>query len=147
MQKTNIIRPPRDALVNLKQFISNALSFSKVFDYLKILVLNKIMALRAPSGCFFVQNRFNGHVLQIASETDDVLLKPKSERMCENQLWYKDGNFIKCKQNNLALTMNPGIASIGAKLYVAGCQWTPYQKWITKKKTQIANQMEKCKLN
>ena len=103
------------------------------------------MALQTPPGCFFVQNRFNGHVLQTDSETNKVLLTPKSDNGCSDQLWYKDGNFIKSKDSNLALTMNPGMAATGAKLYVACCQWSPYQKWITKRKSRIANHMEQCK--
>jgi hypothetical protein len=103
------------------------------------------MALQTPPGSFFVQNRFNGHVLQIESETSNVSLRPKSDNASGDQLWYKDGNFIKSKHNNLALTMNPGMAGTGAKLYVACCQWSPYQKWITKQKCRIANHMEQCK--
>ena len=110
-------------------------SLSEEFNY---------MALQTPSGSFFVQNRFNGHVLQIESETSSVFLRPKTDEVSGDQLWYKDGNFIKSKHNNLALTMNPGMAVTGAKLYVACCQWSPYQKWITRRKFQIANHMEQC---
>ena len=103
------------------------------------------MALQTPPGCFFIQNQHNGNVLQTESETNTVLLTPKCDNGCSDQLWYKDGNFIKSKHNNLALTMNPGMASTGSKLYVACCQWSPYQKWITKRKSRIANHMEQCK--
>ena len=103
------------------------------------------MALQTPSGSFFVQNRHNGHVLQTEGATNTVLLGPKCDNSSSEQLWYKDGNFIKSKHNNLALTMNPGMAVTGAKLYLACCQWSPYQKWITKQKFRIANHMEQCK--
>ena len=103
------------------------------------------MALQTPQGDFYLQNTFNGNVLQKELETNAVVLKPKSEIEELNQLWYRDGNFLKCKLTNQALTMNPGMASIGAKLYVSPCQWSPYQKWITKKKFRIANHMEQCK--
>lgn len=106
------------------------------------------MALKTPKGSFYLQNRFNGLVLQLDSTNkggNDVCLKEKVDDGCNDQLWYKDGNFIKSQRNNLALTMNPGIAAVGGKLYVACCQWSPYQKWITKRNFQVANLMEQCK--
>ena len=105
------------------------------------------MALQAPDGYFFVKNSFNGHVLQKELETNCVVLKPKSTDVGHlGQVWYKDGNFLKCKLTNQALTMNPGMIASGSRLYVSQCQWSPYQKWITKKRFCIANYMEQCKL-
>lgn len=102
------------------------------------------MALQTPQGDFFIQNLFNGNVLQKEPQTNVVVLKPKLDYEEWRQVWYRDGNFLKCKFSNQALTMNPGMACTGAKLYVSPCHWSPYQKWVTKNRSRIANHMEQC---